>query len=150
VGKDERYNVFPTDLHGQTGNKYIISLRQNGKACAQVMEMKNILLSQIAPSQYREVYRLGKNHMQELQPLKDLPLNPQTSPTHQLPLPIGVSSFRELTLRKNFIHGIHRIMVFDILTASEVAPSQGTLCHVHNIYATWLWNKGIKSNYLLR
>ena len=39
VGQNDRFNLFPTDLHGPVNeDHYIISLRHEGKACQQVMK----------------------------------------------------------------------------------------------------------------
>lgn len=150
VGQDEKYNLFPTDLHGEVNGKYIISLRHNGKACEQVMSSRSIALSEMPPTAYKSVYHLGKNHMKPMTDISNFSFEKKFSQTLKLPISEEAVRYRELHLTESFIHGIHRIMSFDILNFEEVVLSADTLSHVHNIYATWLSKKGVKSNFLLR
>jgi hypothetical protein len=163
VGKEEFYNLFPTDLHGQpTIDRYIISLRHEGYACRQVMQSGTIVLSEMPAKAYKTVYSLGKNHMQPLKQAGAFPFSPDVSANFQLPLPEGVLAYKELELEHGFNHGIHRIMIFRILHQTSV-HSQGTdqdtqsekgetdsLVHIHNVYATWREKNGFQSNFLLR
>lgn len=150
VGKDDRFNHFPTDLHGRVDNYYIISLRHEGKACRQVQDFRTIVLSDILPSAYKRVYALGKNHMQELKQAGDLNFSERRSLNFGLPLPEDLVEYRELELTDSFTHGIHRIFLFSVLHQEKVLPGQPVLQHVHNCFATWQFNSGQPGNYLLR
>ena len=151
VQQGNNFNLFPTDLHGQMdGTNYIISLRFSGKACRQVENAGKLLLTQVEPAFYRTVYALGKNHMQELKPAQHFPFSGQLSQLLQLPVPSSGLSYRELELCDTFNHGIHKLMHFKVLNRQTLATDRHPLSHVHNVYATWLYNKGLPGNYLLR
>ncbi len=151
VGENDNYNLFPTDLHGPIGkDHYIISLRQEGKACAQVINAKRILLSRVQAGFYKTVYSLGKNHMQDMKEKENFPLTTQLSPHLQLPIPQSALLYRELELKDDFIHGIHRIMLFKTLYQQALQPDPSTLAHIHNVYASWRHNNQLKGNYLMR
>ena len=151
VGMNDRYNLFPTDLHGEIDNgQYIISLRHGGKAAEQVLATKKILISEVKSDLYKSVYSLGKNHMQELKAKNNFPFADQHSTTYQLPLPQSVTIYRELELQEWFDHGIHRFFLFRILDRKHMEDNINTLAHIHNVYATWRHNKGLAGNYLLR
>ena len=151
VRQDEGYNLFPTDLHGPTGeDHYIISLRHEGKACAQVMHSKKLLLSQVHSDLYKTVYSLGKNHMQDMRSKDSFPFGNDLSSILQLPLPQSVLFYRELLLEDSFIHGIHQLMIFKTLYSQRVLVMHAALAHMHVVPASWRHNKGLAGNYLLR
>jgi len=145
------YNLFPTDLHGPVNQQlYVGSLRHAGKACKQVESAGKMVISRIHYTAYTSAYALGKNHMQELRPKETFPFGPETSPVYRLPLPKSVLHYRELELLESFEHGIHKIMLFKIVSEQAVSNEPVTLCHVHNCYASWRHKQGIVSNFLLR
>jgi hypothetical protein len=151
VGSNGIYNLFPTDLHGQVNEQiYIISLRYNGKACEQVLESENILLSDIEPGAFKKVYLLGKNHMQPLKPRSAFEFSHLDSAQFHLPLPQHTVAYKELALTGSFVEGIHRLLVFQIRNEVKMEGNSGSLSHIHTVYATWRENKGLRSNYLLR
>jgi hypothetical protein len=163
VGKDDFYNLFPTDLHGQPGEGlYIISLRHEGFASKQVIQSGKIVLSEMQAKAYKTVYSLGKNHMQPLKPASVFPFSSLVSDSFRLPLPEGALAYKELELEHSFNHGIHKIMVFRIVNQAKLAlkaaaPMKGiseqepeSLVHIHKVYATWRDKNGFRSNYLLR
>ncbi len=151
VKGDDKYNMFPTDLHGQIDNQhYIISLRHNGKACDQVMQTRKILITQIDSRFYKTAYALGKNHMQNYAEKEKFPFSRSVSAHLQLPLPESALFCRELELQDSFIHGIHRLFLFQILSGQQVQQNPSTLAHIHNVYATWRHNNKMAGNYLLR
>jgi hypothetical protein len=151
VGNGDFYNLFPTDLHGSvTGAFYIISLRHEGLACRQVEEAGKIVLSEMTSSVYKLVYALGKNHMQPLKQKENFPFSAERSNHFNLPLPNGVIGYKELELVHSFVHGIHKILVFSIVSEENYPGARGSLVHIHNAYATWRNKTRIKSNYLFR
>ncbi len=150
VGSDEKYNIFPTDLHGMINGYYIISLRIGGKACSQVEENKKILISDIHSSNYIKVYSLGKNHMKELVAKENFDFIDGHSELYNLPLPKGLIEYKELELLSSFAHGIHKFMFFKITNTKKIADNKHALAHIHKCYATWRDKNGIKSEYLLR
>lgn len=153
VGDEEReaFNLFPTDLHGQiTPEHYLISLRYEGKACAQVMAAKKLVLSDMEQASHKQVYRLGKNHMQPLKELSSFDFMQDFSKTFLLPLPCGMTAYKELQLEQFFDHGIHRLLLFRILHETPEKQETQSLAHIHNVCATWRRKKGLESNYLLR
>ena len=151
VGRNKNFNLFPTDLHGPADDQhYIISLRFSGKACRQVENTRKILITQVNSEFYRTVYGLGKNHMQEMKAKENFPFGNQVSTHLQLPLPESDLSYRELELQDSFNHGIHKLMLFKILSTQQVQNNPSTLSHIHNVYATWRYNNHLPGNYLLR
>jgi flavin reductase (DIM6/NTAB) family NADH-FMN oxidoreductase RutF len=151
VGQNNRFNLFPTDLHGQVyEDLYIISLRHEGKAGEQVIHTGKILISKVHSDFYKMAYALGKNHMQEMKEKKSFPFSSELSALLKLPLPQSCIYYRELELQDSFIHGIHRIMLFKILYHQHIRDISSTLVHVHNVYATWRQNNQLPGNYLIR
>jgi hypothetical protein len=152
VNNGRCYNLFPTDLHGPVGEKhYIVSLRHEGKACAQVLEAGKILLSEMDSSIYKTVYHLGKNHMQPLKEKEKFRLfSDQVSDALQLPLPHYTVFFRELELIDFFTHGIHQLMLFKVANWQPLQPQTSILAHIHTVYASWRHNNRLKGNYLMR
>jgi len=145
------YNLFPTDLHGSVNDQYyLVSLRHEGKACKQVETAGRIVISQMNCDAYKTVYSLGKNHMQELKSKDNFPFGNENSWFFQFPLPKSVLRYRELKLLESFGHGIHKLLLFEIVSQQEVQIEPATLAHVHNCYASWRYNRGIPSNFLLR
>ena len=151
VGQENLYNHFPTDLHGQIDDAfYVISLRHEGRACKQVESAIKIVLSDMRSSTYKQVYALGKNHMQPLKEKACFDFSHQVSRHFQLPLPKNLLCYRELELEDSFVHGIHRLLLFNIKHTEILADEPETLSHIHNVYATWRHKKGLPSNYLMR
>ena len=151
VSQNNSFNLFPTDLHGTVDEQhYIISLRFSGKACRQVESTGKIIISQVHKEFYKTVYGLGKNHMQEMKPKENFPFSKLASSNLQLPIPESALFYRELELQDSFNHGIHKLMVFRVLSGHQVDNNPSTLAHIHNAYATWRHNNRLPGNYLLR
>jgi hypothetical protein len=151
VSDGNLYNLFPSDLHGPVNEQYYISsLRRGGKACKQVETAGRIVISEMNCNAYKTVYSLGKNHMQELKSKESFPFSDARSSAFQLPLPQSVLSYRELELLESFEHGIHKLLLYRIVSRQVVSHDLATLSHIHTIYATWRHNKGLAGNYLLR
>lgn len=160
------FNLFPTDLHGPLSafegpalnsalsgvegrTQYIISLRHGGLACQQVQETGKIVVSKMPPDMYKEVYKLGKNHMQPVKPANAFPFSNAFSKELGLPLPQNTVGYTELELQNSFDHGIHRVLLFNIINR-QIEPGRQCLQHIHNSYATWRFKHGFPGNYLLR
>jgi flavin reductase (DIM6/NTAB) family NADH-FMN oxidoreductase RutF len=144
------FNLFPTDLHGAINRtQYIISLRQGGLACLQVQQAGKIVVSKMQPAMYKEVYKLGKNHMQPAKPKKAFPFSHQLSKELALPIPQNSVGYTELELQSAFDHGIHRLLLFNIIHR-QAEPGAPSLFHIHNSYATWRFKHAFPGNYLLR
>jgi hypothetical protein len=150
VGKENLFNLFPTDLHGKLGDRYIISLRQGGQACAQVEASRRLVISDMPAASYKRIYSLGKNHMQPLKNRENFEFEAGSSPRFNLPLPSGFLSCKELELADSFTHGIHKIFLFRIISETDPDEKPATLSHVHNAYATWRHKHRVSSNFLLR
>lgn len=144
------FNLFPSDLNGQINpGQYIISLRHTGKACSQVHEAGKIVISAVQPGLYKEVYKLGKNHMQPVKSKEAFGFSAEQSALFGLPLPPETVGYYELELQRYFDHGIHRLLLFGIKNQHN-APGGAPLAHIHNSYATWRLKHGFSGNYLLR
>jgi hypothetical protein len=151
VSDGKLYNLFPTDLHGQANQQYYVSsLRHEGKACKQVEAAGRIVISEVHYQVYKMVYSLGKNHVRELQSKENFPFGESFSKFLNLPLPQSVLNYRELELMDSFVHGIHKLLLYKIISREAVTNAPATLSHVHNVYATWRHNKGLSGNYLMR
>ncbi len=151
LGFNHKFNLFPTDLHGQiSSNYYLISLRHTGKACRQVELTKRILISTTAPEAFRDVYSLGKNHMQELKSKEEFNFSDDISDKLHIPIPKNIKGYRELKLISSYQHGIHKIHLFRIINTKELNSNIDTLAHIHVAYGTWRINHGLSGNYLIR
>ena len=151
VGSGGLYNLFPTDLHGPVNEQYYVSsLRQGGEACKQVENAGRIVISQVHSDACKTVYGLGKNHMQKLKSKENFFFSGSLSRVFNLPLPKSLLSYRELELAESFEHGIHKLLLYKIISSQAVNKEPSTLAHIHNCYATWRYNKGLPGNYLFR
>jgi hypothetical protein len=151
VGGDGLYNLFPTDLHGPAGDGYYVgSLRHEGVACKQVEAAGRAAITQIHCDAYKTAYSLGKNHMQQLRPRENFPFGDIDSPRFQLPLPKWALRYRELEVIGTFVHGIHKLFLFKVVSGERLSDAPATLAHVHNCYATWRYKHRISSNLMLR
>ena len=151
VSDGELFNLFPTDLHGTVNEQYYISsLRHEGRACKQVETSRQIVISQIHCDAYKTAYSLGKNHTQELKAKDNFPFGNINSSVFHLPLPQSVLYYRELELVESFAHGIHKLLLYKIVSSRAIRHEPATLAHVHNVYATWRHNNGLPGNYLFR
>jgi hypothetical protein len=137
LGDEESMNMFPTDLHGKVDDRhYFSSLRLGGKANQQVKKFRKIVLSFMNALEYRHVYALGKNHMQETRSKENFDLSPAVSQTFHLPLPRGAVSYIELRLLNSCEMGIHCIHVYEIVNEEKISEGR-TLSHIHQFYAQW-------------
>ena len=99
---------------------------------------------------YREIYKLGKNHMQPPREKQVFRFSAELSPVFHLPIPDQALYGYELELQTSFTAGIHRIMLFLIKNEFTHGPGLSSLSHVHNVYATWRHKNRLTGNYLLR
>lgn len=143
-------NMFPTDLHGEVNNRfYISSLRIGGQANNQVEEIRTICISEIQIEGFKEVYELGKNHMQGLRRHEEFSLAPTISEKLGIPLHPLATSYKELRQMESFDIGIHRIHIYEIVNEAKITVND-TLAHIHNYYAQWLLSQGVKIKIFLR
>jgi flavin reductase (DIM6/NTAB) family NADH-FMN oxidoreductase RutF len=150
LGDSSSINMFPTDLHGAVSpGFYVSSLRIGGKANAQVDRLKKLVLSYMDVSAFRQVYALGKNHMQELRDPGSFRCASHRSKTYGLPLPLHATAYRELRETGSFDAGIHRIHFYE-QEHEERLNDRHTLAHIHQYYAQWRLNLGLPTNMLLR
>jgi len=151
VSDGKLFNLFPTDLHGTVNDKYYISsLRHEGRACNQVEASGRVVISRIHCDAYKTAYSLGKNHTLPLRSKDNFPFGNTNSLVFQLHLPQSVLNYRELELVQSFEHGIHKLLLYKIVSKQIFSYEPATLAHIHNVYATWRRNKRLPSNYLLR
>ena len=150
VGDAAGMNLFPTDLHGPVGEThYVSSLRVGGLACEQVETARRIVISQVDAAAFQAVYRLGKNHMKPLASRADFDLHATASVAFGIPVPRAVVQYRELEWYDSFDWGIHRLFCYRTLHRERVGDAR-RLAHVHNCYAQWRANAGLRTEYLLR
>ncbi len=151
IGHEELFNVCPTDLHGSFDNRhYIISLRKNGKIRNQIEKIKKILLADIDSAYYKEVYLLGKNHMQDLKPISEhLSLSLEKSEHYKLPIPKGAVEYKELEFVEHIPLGIHDLLLFSIKNKVMMASGK-KLMHIHSYYGGWRKKNHFNDEYLFR
>ncbi|HEY3403566.1 MAG TPA: hypothetical protein VGK59_09280 [Ohtaekwangia sp.] len=131
-------NMFPTDLHGPINDThYIGSLRIGGMANEQVEQHKKIVLSLVNASGFKEVYGLGKNHMQPVQPPENFQTSEERSSVFSIPLPAMMNAYYELELDSSADIGIHRLHVYRIVNRYRNPDSSSCLSHVHQYYIQW-------------
>jgi hypothetical protein len=150
VAEGDRCNMFPTDLHGDLGEKfYVGSLRIGGKACEQVEHYKRIVISKVKADSFRETYALGKNHMSDLKGVSGFNTK-GVSEMWSLPLPGSVVSYKELNWKSSFDVGLHRIHFYEVANSKAVHREKPALTHIHGFYAQWRLNRGLGGEYFLR
>lgn len=143
-------NMFPTDLHGVSGQRgYLSSLRIGGMAGGQVEKYKQIVISEVDLSFYKVSYALGKNHMANLKDEKFFTLYHERSGLFDCPLPSFALKYREMKVTDSFDHGIHRIYLYEIMNEKSVQRSN-TLAHIHQYYAQWRIDQGIPTELFFR
>ncbi len=144
-------NMFPTDLHGAVGEKfYAGSLRLGGLANHQIEKYEQIVISEVEPSFYKQAYSLGKNHMRELQKESEFSHHPMRSKKFNFPLPIAVTSYREMKRIDSFDAGIHRIHLYEVIHRQVIQEDNASLTHIHQYYAQWRLDHGLFTSMLLR
>lgn len=144
-------NQFPTDLHGAIEeNFYAGSLRVGGLANEQVERYKQIVISEVESSSYKQAYALGKNHMRDLRSKNEFQLHPTPSEKFSFPLPESVISYRELKKIDSFDVGIHRIHFYEVINQRLVQTIKSPLTHIHQYYAQWRFDRGLQTPMLLR
>jgi flavin reductase (DIM6/NTAB) family NADH-FMN oxidoreductase RutF len=150
VMQEDLVNVFPTDLHGAMSDRlYISSLRINGRATEQVERANEIVISEIDSSFFREVYRLGKNHMREPVTTDNFNWSSRRSKKFRYPLPEGTIQYREVTRKDSFDIGIHRVHLYEI-ASHETIREGNTLAHIHQYFAEWRMRHQIETEMLFR
>ena len=150
VGTEGKYNIFPTDLHGSVGKDfYAGSLRIGSMATGQVEAYKNILISDMNVSAYREPYSLGKNHMGGLRPLDDFQTS-GLSDRFQLPVPLNAVAYKELLWKNSWESGIHRVHFYEVVGEKILDGRASRLCHIHRHYAQWRINNRLEAEYFFR
>ncbi|HEY5916606.1 MAG TPA: hypothetical protein VIU13_04370 [Chryseolinea sp.] len=143
-------NMFPTDLHGVSGQRgYLSSLRMGGMAGGQVEKYKQIVISEVDLSLYKASYALGKNHMANLKDENFFTLYHERSGLFDFPLPSFALKYREMKVKDSFDHGIHRIYLYEIMNEKSVQRSN-TLAHIHQYYAQWRIDQGIPTELFFR
>ena len=150
VGNTKMLNMFPTDLHGPIGEEfYASSLRTGGKANTQVEQFREIILSDVNAHDFRSVYSLGKNHMQDLKDADNFKCSSAISEKFKVPLPFSVIRYRELRQFESFDIGIHRIHFYKQVNEKKMTAAP-TLAHIHQYYAQWRLAQRIPTDLLLR
>ena len=126
------------------------SLRIGGQACAQVQQLRRLVLSTVEASSFRSTYRLGKNHMRDLTDVGHFEVAPFRSATFGLPLPKDVLGYRELERIDGFDTGIHRIHLYRTVHRVVHPEEAAALAHVHRYYAQWRADRGLSTPWLVR
>ncbi|MCB0793697.1 MAG: hypothetical protein KDB88_03080 [Flavobacteriales bacterium] len=140
VGTPDKGNVFPTDLHGPMDvDEYLISLRKDGKANAQVEAVGALTLSRMPLSACRKVYALGGRHMAPMETISAI------LPTHHLwegyAIPAEALSTVLLERVSSVDVGLHRIHRLAVRNSAGWKEGQA-LAHIHASIAYRLRTSG--------
>jgi hypothetical protein len=135
---EKGFNVFPTDLHGKVGNEhYLISLRHDKKACAQLEETGKLALWTVDAKHASEVYAMGKNHSQDLAPKEKFSFTENESALFHFPEPVGAIGCEEFEIEKIIGDvGIHRLFLLKSKSVPLI-PDPRRLVHLHRSYVQW-------------
>ncbi|CAN5909392.1 hypothetical protein BH11BAC7_BH11BAC7_05680 [soil metagenome] len=136
--KENKWNVFPTDLHGKAGSaSYIISLRHDKQPCRQLMETGKLALWSVNADRAQEVYAMGKNHSRDFSAAENFSFTGNESPQFHFPEPVGAINCEELELRSTIADiGIHRIFLLKSVSRNPSSDPQ-RLMHIHRAYYQW-------------
>ncbi len=146
-----QHNLFPTDLHGEVSDDiYVGSLRLAGDACKQVDEIGKILLADMPLSSYKEVYALGKNHMQNPRGRENFAFLKEDSEHLKIAVPQGACNYRELEKIDALDVGLHRLQFYRVINSVQLQEPDQTLAHIHFYYADWRLRQGLKTDILVR
>jgi len=150
LGDGKQFNMFPTDLNGPVGDgQYVISLRHDGKANAQVEEFGKICIATVGTSFFKTAYGMGRNHMQSLRSLENFEVADERSEKFNLPLSSQILTYRELERMDSIDVGIHRLHFFNVVHR-KILRSDASLAHVHRYFASWDIKQGHGTHYLIR
>jgi flavin reductase (DIM6/NTAB) family NADH-FMN oxidoreductase RutF len=150
VSKNNAFNIFPTDLHGEVNHEfYVSSLRIGGMACHQVESAGCCSLSLVAFHWSKEVYSLGRNHMKELSPKLSVQLHKELTSVLKLPMPEAVVKNYELKVVSTMDIGMHRIFIYKIRTQKIFDERVAPLTHIHRYYAQWREDNNLPTEYIL-
>jgi len=151
VGQGDLFNFFPTDLQGSVGSRFFVgSLRVGGKACGQVEHLKHVVISSIGVDNFKDVYALAKNHMNDLRSPANFSIADVRSEQWQLPIPKQAISYKELLWKSSWDVGIHRVHFYEIVNERVLDGAPFPLAHVHRYYVQWRLRNKLSTKYLLR
>ena len=68
--------------------------------------------------------------MQELKPKENFFFSESQSSVFKLPMPKSLLSYRELELAGSFEHGIHKLLLYKIISSQAISKDLSTLAHV--------------------
>jgi hypothetical protein len=148
VTGDSLLNVFPGDLNGAINEShYTMALRTGGQALNQVIALEKIIICEVSPKFHKQVFAMGKNHVNEMKPEENFNLLKIRSPNLSIPVPEGVTSYHELQLIDVQPQGFYHLLLFkNIGRQGFVEP--GYLASVHASYASWRIRNGFSFDYL--
>lgn len=150
VKQDNKYNVFPTDLHGRISKEiYMDSLRINHKACEQVLSCRHLVIAFMPAEMYQAVYSLGNRHHKDFCDEKEFNFGSEKSKLSGLRLPAGYNGYMELEVLQTQAEGIHNLFYLRILHEMPQHTSS-VLAHIHSLAANWRERKKIPTSYLIR
>ncbi|MEO5641801.1 MAG: hypothetical protein ABIQ40_18875 [Bacteroidia bacterium] len=138
LGKENKWNVFPTDLHGKAGaSSYIISLRHDKQPCRQLIETGKLALWSVNADHAQGVYAMGKNHSRDFSSAENFSFTDSESPQFHFPEPAGAIGCEELELQSTIADvGIHRIFLLKPIHANSENDTS-RLVHLHRSYLQW-------------
>lgn len=151
IGKNNLFNIFPTDISGKIKPEYfLVSLRHNSFANRQVEEIKKIAVFRMSSVYFKDVYLLGKNHMNELRPETDFNIEDKKTENFKLLIPKGAIDYCEIELVSTNKIGIHNLHLFKIVNKHVLSSDKNVLQHIHRSYAEWRIKNNYKTECLIR
>lgn len=154
LGQKGYYNIFPTDISGKIKDEYfLISLRTNGKANSQLQSIGKCVVAEMHSDSYNHLYKLGRNHMNDMQEISsfNIELNTFRSKNLNLLLPKdGIKYYELKSMDKKIEIGLHTIHFFKIINSEKLSDKNSTLAHIHRDYAEWRLKNKIQTNFLFR
>ena len=154
LGENGFYNIFPTDISGKFNDEYFaLSLRSKSKANKQLKKIGNCVIAEMHSDSCEKVYKLGRNHMKELEEVSsfDIELNTFRSKILNLILPKAATRYYELkSTDKKIEIGLHTVHFLKIINSEKLSDENSTLAHIHRDYAEWRLKNKIQTNFLIK
>jgi hypothetical protein len=137
------FNIFPMDLVGDIpeSQRYVFGLRHTNTTLARIIEAKKLVVSEI-PYEYKEIiYRLGKQHRQQLGGTV-LPFDLIHTDSFDFPVPEWVNSYKEIRIVNTMNLGSHMLLWGEEVNEKFLSRPSGHLFHIHFLHYLHLVSKG--------
>jgi hypothetical protein len=137
------FNIFPMDLVGDIPEspRYVFGLRHTNTTLARIIEAKKLVVSEV-PYEYKDIiYRLGKQHRQQLAGTV-LPFDLIHTEFFDFPVPEWVNSYKEIRVTDTMNLGSHMLLWGEEVNEKILNKPSGHLFHIHFLHYLHLVRKG--------